>query len=249
MPNTNNQDKLSLTLNKDIDDYLISIVMGVQYRPNFSIEDQLGKIADLILYTKDAFFNPKIFPLVTSATGRRKFHSETSKDSLIIDNSNIILEIIFGDSFQLSQKPDIIKYFNKEIINGIMKIFLIHDITRIGYVNRYVFKEEQLASKFVERTIGNTLQGINDINLSFSKKLPLQESIVKKDISDYDNVIFNVVKKSALEEIFMAIDYQRYFDPYLQSTSELKIDDFFINAGKYNQKSFPTWIKNYYLEA
>ena len=65
------------------------------------------------------------------------------------------------------------RQFNTEVINGIMRIFKIKEIVRLGYVKRYVFKIEQLAKRFVDKTIGKTLGGINDINLSFSKRLPV----------------------------------------------------------------------------
>lgn len=47
-----------------LEDYLVGLVVGMRYRPNFSVEDQLGKIMDDILYGREAFFNPQVFPMV-----------------------------------------------------------------------------------------------------------------------------------------------------------------------------------------
>ncbi len=49
-----------------LDDFIVGFAIGIRYRANFSIEDQLGKIADKILYSRKSFFNPIIFPLFLS---------------------------------------------------------------------------------------------------------------------------------------------------------------------------------------
>lgn len=46
----------------DLIDSLIGITIGIRFRSNFSVGDNLGNIVDKILYSKDSYFNPKVFP-------------------------------------------------------------------------------------------------------------------------------------------------------------------------------------------
>lgn len=232
----------------EVDDNLIGVVMGVRFRANFSIEDQIGQMVDHLLYSKGAFFNPNVFPTVRSAVGKKALLNEETNDSLRIDNSNIILEIAYGGTFNAADTTELQHKFNSEVINGIMRIFKIKEIVRLGYVKRYVFKMEQLARRFVDKTIGQTFGGINDINLSFSKRLPVMGALVKQDVNDYDNAIFNVIKKADLNEIFMSIDYQRYFEPFLESSSQVGLEDFLSHANGFTQKHYLPWLNSNYIE-
>lgn len=235
-------------------DYLIGIVLGIRFRANFSIEDQLGKIVDTILYSKNSFFNPEIFPNVRNMVGRKILFNEITEDRISIDNSNIILELNFSESrkFKKENITEIIQAFESEIINKVMRDFKIKEIVRIGYIKRYLYQINQLASSFVNKTIktiGDTIGGINDINLRFSKKIANKEGLTKKDIFDYDNVIFNIIKKSNLEEIFISIDYQRYFNPFLPIAAEIKFKNFIQKANSFNDSNYPDWINKNYTEA
>lgn len=229
-------------------DYLIGIAIGIRFRANFSIEDQLGKIVDTILYSKNSFFNPDKFPKVRNMIGRKILFNELSEDRIHIDNSNIILEINFNENskFKKENIGNIIDAFENEIIDRILRDFKIKEIIRVGYIKRYLYQIDELATSFVNKTIGNTIDGINDINLSFSKKIPTTDGLAKKDVNDYDNVIFNIIKKSDLDEIFMSIDYQRYFNPFLPIAAEIKFSTFIQRANAFNDNNYPDWInKNY----
>jgi len=227
-------------------DYLIGIAIGIRYRANFSIEDQLGKIVDQILYSKNSYFNPKVFPEVYNNINEKVLINKSTNDHLVINNSNMILELNFGDKFKIEDYDEIIHNFENDVIDGIMKNYKVTEINRVGLINRYLFQVEKLADSFINKTIGSTLEGINDINLRFSKKVPIQESYVKKDINDYINVIFNVIKKSDKKELFMSTDYQQYFDPFLTSTQQIQFKDFVSNAESFNSKNYLNWLnKNY----
>jgi hypothetical protein len=231
-----------------LDESLMSIALGIRFRPNFSIEDQLGRIIDQILYSENSFFNNKIFPNVTVGMGSKTLIDPNTGDQITIDNSNIVLEIVFGDKFSIKDRQEILNHFENDIIKGIMKKFEIKEIARIGYVNRYLFKIEDLARKFIDKTIGNAFEGINDIKLTFSKKFPVPEGLFKATVNDYDNVIFTVIKKADLSEIFMSVDYQRLYDPFLSAVSQIEFRPFINQAEIFNQKGYLSWIEKTYLE-
>lgn len=233
----------------DIDKHLIGIAIGIRYRANFSIEDQLGKIVDQILYNKNSSFDATIFPLVQNNVSDKTLFNEKTGDSLLINNSNLILEINFGGSFEKKDYASIIENFNKELIEGVLKNYKITEINRAGIIKRYLFNVEDLAKSFINKTIGNTIDGINDINLRFSKKFPVQESLIKKEVYDYHNAIFNIIKKADRDEIFMAIDYQKYFEPFLTTASQIEFLEFSKIVDKFNTGHYVEWInKNYLLE-
>jgi hypothetical protein len=233
----------------DIKNYFIGLAIGVRFRANFSIEDQMGSIVDEILYSRNSYFNPKVFPQVQSQIGSKILFNKNTQDRMEIDNSNIILDVNFSDEgFKKEDSEMLKKMYAEQIVNRIMRNFKIKEIVRLGYIKRYLYQIENLANTFVSKTIGGTLEGINDINLSFSKKFPTSEALVKKDVHDYDNAIFNIIKKSDLNEIFMAIDYQCYYQPFLNDINELEIKPFFDRAESFSSRNYLDWLNKNYLE-
>src|SRR6266511_5611097 len=145
---------------------------------------------------KGSFFNPNFFPAVLGKTSEKILYNEQTQNKLVINNSNIILEVNLTEDGKQSQVEQLCDHFDEQIITGIMRDYKITQINRVGYINRYLFDESSLAHSFLDKTIGKTLQGINDINLQFSRKYPVLESLAKKDANDYNNAIFNIINKS-----------------------------------------------------
>ncbi len=231
----------------DLDKHLIGIAFGIRFRANFSIEDQLGSIVDQILYSKHAFFNETVFSYTENHVNQKVLVNDKSGDKMTINNSNIILEVNFGGQFESSDLDKIAKEFESEIIDGILKRYKITQFVRAGYIKRYLFDIETLAKNFLKNTIGSTIDGINDIDLRFSKKFPVPDSLVKKELYDYENVIFNIIKRSDKDEIFMSLDYQKYFKPHLESTSGIGFTQFITKANQFNKSNYLNWLNNNYL--
>ena len=229
----------------NVKDYLVSIAIGIRFRSNFSLEDKLGSVIDEILYAKDSFFNPRMFPRVLSDTTGKVLINEETGNSLRINASNVILELNIGEQIQIENISEINNRFNKDLIKGVLEKFQVTQFNRIGYINRYLFNVSELSKVFINKTIGNTLEGVNDITLRFSKKLPLLESVAKKDINDYDNVIYSIIKKIDREEIFFSVDFQRYFNPVLDRASQMEFPKFISEAEQYNSLNYVKWLNAY----
>lgn len=230
----------------NLNEYLMGIVIGVRYRVNFSLEDQFGKIVDQILYSPNAFFGPKFFPLVYNNPNEKILINEETNNKLTLNNSNVVLEIFFDDNITVDDIDNIYDSFNDEIIESVLRKYKVTEINRVGIVHRYLFKIEKLADEFVDKTIGSTLEGINDINLRFSKKYTSEEGLSKKEVNDYYSAIFNVVKRADKNELLMSIDYQKYFDPFLTSSSSIEFLDFVKRTNSFNSKTYLGWLnKNY----
>lgn len=232
---------------KNVSDYLSSFVIGIRFRANFSIEDQLGRIVDDILYAKGAFFGPKFFPLVEGRVNVKRLFNEPNDRSLLINNSNLVLEIEFNkDDTIETLTTSVREKFKTDIVYGVMKKYGVTQITRIGYINRYVFHDKHVSKAFLEQTIGSKLEGVNDTNLRFSKKYPTMEGMIKKDIDDYDNVIFNLVKQSDSEELFVSIDYQHIYSPFIEKSTDMDIDAYYKSVDKFNNETFKNWFNESY---
>lgn len=230
----------------NLQDYLIGIAIGIRFRANFTIEDQLGNIVDKILYSKNSYFNPQMFPMVLSRVNEKILTKEETGDTLRINTSNIILELNYSDKIKPSDIDEINKRFNSDIVDGIMKDYRVTQINRIGYIKKYLFDIKDFSKLFLDRTIGNTFPGINDINLRFSKKYSEIEALAVKDINDYYNVIFNIIKTIDKEELYISVDYQKFFDPFLESPSQMKFLKFVERIEKFNSHDYTNWLNEYY---
>lgn len=230
-------------------DHLASFAIGIRFRANFSIEDQLGRIVDDILYSKNAYFGPHFFPLVEGRINYKRLFAHDSPSYFEINNSNIVLDIHFSDEDKNEKiVNDVRAHFNSDIILGVMKKYGVTQINRIGYINRYVFDEKNLSKLFLDRTMGDKLGGVNDTNLRFSKRYALPESMTKKDVYDYDNVIFNIVKQNNRDELFASTDYQRLYSPFLEISDQLEFPSFVTSVDSYNEGSFKKWFNESYGE-
>lgn len=236
---------MSQTIN--LFDSLVGIVIGVRFRANFSIEDILGKIVDTILYSKNAYFDSNKFPHVKGRVTDRVLENPTTGDYLLLNNSNLILDVFFTDIFKKSDYDFIIEKFDEEIMKGVIQKHKIVDLMRIGLVRKYIIKDEDLAKNFIDVTLNKSLKDVNDINLTFSKRIPRMSALSNVEVNDYDNVIFNVIKYASESELYISVDYQRYFKPFVQSIDEVKYTNFIKDAFHYNEKNYFEWIKNNYL--
>ncbi len=232
-----------------LDDSLEGIAIGVRFRPNFSIEDKFGEIIDTILYSKDSFFDTKVFPVTRAGVGKKILCNDITNDNLLIDSSNFILEIYFNESvkgFKKSDLQSIHKNFKEQILQGVMKQFKICEIVRIGYIKRYLIKTEEYIKAISERTVSNPMGVVKDVDLRFSYSLPTEEALLRKKIDDYDNVIFNIIKSAHRKEAFLSLDYQRIYSPLLPSTAGMEFDDFIKKAEEFNANQYLPWLNKSY---
>lgn len=231
----------------DINSSLISFVIGVRFRPNFSIEDKLGNILDRVLYDKKTYFTPQVFSKVQNDVNRKTLFNPETGNYLSIDSENIILDFSLPDDSKNELISEIANAFNNQIIDGILKDFSITQINRIGYLKRYVINVEGLAKNFVDKAIGSSLDNVNDINLKFSKKIVDPTAIAKKDINDYVNVIYNIVKRSDdNDKLLITLDYQKYFLPFLERSTQTEFEKFIKKGDEYNSKVLVEWLNKHF---
>lgn len=224
---------------EDVENYLDSIVIGIRFRPNFSIMDNFGSMIDEILYSKDSYFNEKYFPLVHHAShNERILSNKENKHLLTINPSNIILDT----KEENNDYSNVVDSFNKQIIEGLFINYGIQQIKRIGEIRRYKIEDKELCDNFLKKTISYSISGINDINLRFSKKYPIPESKVHKKAYDYHNVIYTIVKKSDENVLNISLDFQKYFEPVIEKATMIEFNKFKERVVDYNKKDFREWL-------
>jgi hypothetical protein len=135
-----------------------------------------------------------------------------------------------------------IEAFNRMIIEGITKDYSISKIIRIGHINRYKFSDENLTKKFIDSSVGKTDKSINEFNLRFSKKYPVEKALVQKGTDDYCNVIYSTEKKADKDDLWISVDYQLYYLPYIPDSSYIKFDSFMEASNQHNKGKFLEWI-------
>lgn len=229
----------------NIQNTLFGIAIGIKFRPNFAIEDKIGEIADELLYRRDSLFNYLVFPITTNAVGAKSLNNPDIGDNLIINNSNIILEINFSKEIKKEKANDLIEEFLKVVTEKIYKIVNIHDVYLVGIVKKYLINDStkvNAISKYVNQ-IG--LDNINDYNMSFTKKIILSDSKLIKDHNDYENAIHTIIKIAGKEEFILQVDYQHFYDPKLESIVDIKYKDFLGRVYHYNDDIICNWLNSY----
>ena len=136
--------------------------------------------------------------------------------------------------------------FKETILKYIMHEYSIGYINRIGFINRYILKDKEIIEKFVNGTVGRGFTDVNDINLQFSKRISLTESLVKQEVDDYHNVIINIIKKNNTDELFLSIDYQLYYSPMLEKASQVEFDKFLKISNDYINNHVLSFLNNTY---
>lgn len=220
---------------KSLDDYLVGFVIGTRYRKTFSIADNLGSITDEILQSKQSDFKCSLFPCIQHSSRDEDIlfdldNNKNPDNRLTVNTSNIVLDVqnIEKISYDFG-----IKAYNKTFLKNIMVEYNIRNINRIGFIKRYMINDSEMISRFMKGTVGNAFDQVNDINLQFSKRLPLMESLAKQDQNHYQNVIINIIKKNGIDELFVAVDFQLYFSPTLTSVVQIEYEKFIKSATDY----------------
>jgi len=233
-----------------LDEGLIAMAVGIRHGPNFSIEDHSGEIVDKILFSKGTSFGPDVFPkCLHRANGKILADSEEeSENKFIISASDIVLDISFGQKFRSEDFKTLLEKFNVQIVEEVMTEFHIRRILRVGIVRKYEFHAPELVNTFVKRTIGETVDEVNDIALRFSKKMPIEKALIKHGTNDYKNAIFSILQQPESDEISVLLDFQRYFDPSLPQGSMMEFPKFVQESISFNKDVFLSWLNKYLLE-
>lgn len=235
----------------EVKKYITGITIGLRFGPSFSVCDEAGEIIDTLLYSQDSYFNKIMFPRVGSHPFMSRLENPKTGDYLSVSNQDIILSINFIDA-KVKADPDLspkkkisdIKdiHSNYVLLLELFKEYSVERITRLGYVNRYIFDKPELTKHVINKLIANTIDGVVDTQLRFTKKYPVAEAFAKKKIYNYHNVIYTLEKKAGSDNLEMHLDYQEIYEPTLESTGKIDFKAYLEKMERYNRETFSNWL-------
>lgn len=232
---------------ENLDKCKVGYVFGVRYKRTFMIADNLGAITDEILQSKKSKLKASLLPYIQHINRDEDvlmdINNGLPENRLTINTSNIILDVQNMDKipYKLGKEA-----FKETILDKIMYEYKIGSINRMGLISRYMINDSDIIKKFMDGTVGRGLTDVNDINLQFSKRLPVTESIIKEGVDDYQNAIVNIIKKNEKDELFVSVDFQRYYSPMLERATLIDFEKLIKDSDVYINNQIVAFLNNTY---
>lgn len=229
---------------ENFDEFETGVVIGVRFRPYFPIIDSFGKIIDYILNSRPSIFSSRFPAVGEPSSHERILVNEDTDDKFTIDITNMIVNITYkeSDGFKKSDLASVINDFDHIILKGILNELRITNIHRIGLVKKFTIKDEALVHALLSNILNKSFSDINQIDLQFVKKILLSSSMVKKSENNYDNAIVTIKKEAKLDEIYISLDYQRFFEPNLNSASKINLHELEDLSNLYIKDNLVSWV-------
>jgi len=221
------------------------LTLGIKFARTFRIPDIAGEIIDDILYSSKSPFESRFEQLEESNLREKrlltsKLLSNGKPEYLLINTENIILSIDTEGKFMSTYswlKGDVFSFFSYLFLK-----YKIKNINRIGIVFSHSMELKNI-SNIIEVLTKNEVLDINNLKINFSKKYVAEQSLYRKDLSDYKNAIFSFEQK---ESIYIAsLDFQYFFDPVIEDIRDCFSDRIFTDAHSFLSEKFYKWVEQY----
>ncbi len=222
---------------------IIGITIGIRFARSFRIPDISGDIIDNILYSENTPFGTKFFPKVQENSNREKtlYNPETS-EYLRINTDDLILGIEVDNNFEVKfnwLKDDVLGYFK----NTLFLKYKIKNIRRVGIIFSHKISKNKKLNEAISLITDNALTDVDNISVSFSKKLAAVEALYRKGVNDYKNTIYNF--NEIKEAVYSALDYQYYFEPPIEDLRDCFVEKIFDDAKNFLENNYHKWLLKY----
>ncbi|HNV61815.1 MAG TPA: hypothetical protein PKN54_02610 [Candidatus Cloacimonas acidaminovorans] len=223
---------------------IIGISIGIRFVRTFRISDISGDIIDNILHCDKSPFDIKYFPKIKENNSREKILlNDETNDYFRINTDDLILSISVNENFDKKInfiQNSVIPYYKETLF----KKYKIENIKRIGIIFHHKLDKIEKMNSLVKDLTSEKVSEVNNINLSFSKKLPTTEGMISKDVNNFKNTIYTFEQQS--DEIFFNFDYQCYYEPALQDLRDTDIDSIIETSSKYLEENvYNNWLNEY----
>lgn len=229
---------------KELKNKITGISLGIRFIRTFRISDISGDIIDNILHSKKSPFDIDYFPRIKENTSREKILlNDETNEYLRINTDDLILSISVDDD--LDKK---IKFIKEKVIpyykETLFRKYEIENIKRIGIIFHHKLEKFNAINKLVKELTSDKIDEVNNVNLSFSKKLPTHEGLIEKDTNNFKNTIYTFEQQK--DDILFNFDYQYYYEPALQDLRNTDIDQITELPFKYlEEKVYNNWLNKY----
>jgi len=225
-----------------MDKIVKNITIGIRHKRIFRIRDNFGKFIDCILHNSESPFSIKYFPFIDEKLSDSVILHNEDNEHFHINTDDFILKLNTTDDFKKSVShivDDVLPFIKKRIFN----ITKIDEITRVGVVFSLEFFSKDKINKLISYFTDKNIEQINNFEMRFTRKLPVDESMTKKGVNDYVNIIYTLVKKK--DKMIINFDYQRYFSPELKDINDFDLGKFVESAVNNLKDTYAKWLKNY----
>jgi hypothetical protein len=225
-------------------DKVKGITIGIRYQRSFRIPDIAGEMVDDVLQNKKSPFGIELFDGIQETSTREKvLFKRSTNEYLRLNTDDLILGIRVTGNFDKKYdwlKKRVIPYFESELFYK----FNIKNIQRLGIILHHELKEyKPLNDAISTLTTKKMVRDIEDINISFSRKIDAVEALIRKGVEDYRNTIYNLTE---INNILNAdLDYQYYFKPALEDLRDGKPEQILKDAKDYLTDNFYKWLTVY----
>lgn len=219
----------------DLKKSISNIVLGVRFSRSFRIPDISGEIVDDILFNEKSPFDTSFFPNIKETQSGKILYNNETREYFKINTDDAILSIQTKDKFD--EKIDwinekVIKYLEEEVFLP----YNIKNIKRIGIIFSHEIEKIENLTTSISSLTENKVTEVQNISVSFSKKLPILEDLFFKNTNNYKNTIYNFYQ---LEEGYVAdLDYQHYFEPVVEDLRDCKLVNFITEAKNFLEKEY-----------
>lgn len=228
---------------ENLQNNIIGITIGIRFARSFRIPDISGNIIDNILYSEKTPFGIKFFTKVQENSNREKtLYNPKTSEYLRINTDDLILGIEVDNNFQKKfdwLKNDVLNYFKETLFRE----YEIKNIRRVGIVFSHKISKNKKLNEAVSLITGKTLDDVDNISISFSKKLITTEALYRKSVNDYRNTIYNFDEMR--EAIYSALDYQYYYEPAIEDLRDCFVDKIFDDAKSFLENNYYKWLSKY----
>jgi hypothetical protein len=226
-------------------DKITELTFGIRFKRSFRIADKSGEIIDDVLTSKQSPFSSKTFPQIQTSKLEKVIFNDQTGDYLRINTDDLILAFNVDHNFENKfewLKLNVAKYFQEQLFRK----FNIQNIRRIGIVFAHELPKSNKLRDSIPALTNNLVDIPNETSLSFSKKTPVSEALMKKNVNDYKNSIY-ILQET--DDSFKAnFDFQHYYEPIIEDLRDCRLDEVFDSAKNGLEMSFHPWLKNYVKE-
>jgi len=216
------------------------VSFGVRYEPQFRLMDEVGAVTDAVLRTKGTPFGPDVFTnALSNATERALVNEEGAL--LRLTHTDAILQMPLSTR-NMDRIRDLGEDFDRYVLRPLSEIARISGIARYGVLLNFD-KVRHLKDRPTVHYLGKEFPDANSLAMRFTRRLPVDEALFRKDVDDYRNAIYTLNEDNE-GSVGMSIDYQEYFRPALDAKVWAdKPFDKFINRGiAYFENDFQRWF-------
>lgn len=221
---------------------LDQIAFGIRFSPRYEMLDNLGNVIDRILRSDGSPFNEKVFPYSDRDLRQHSLINPDTNDEIRLTDSDIILQKTI-ETREMSEVERVAKDYENYILNHINSVVKLKNIIRYGVLFRLDECSNVIKEPPAEHFLKQDFNDVNSLSLRFTRRLPVEEALARRDVDDYRNIIFTV-KQTEEGKIQIWVDYQEFYIPLLgnREFNDKPFSKFVSRGIHYFYGEFQNWL-------